>query len=91
MPACTGWTLSATAPRSSWRSTSRATGWWTCGLTLATIRNRSASASTSGSMSSIVCHPVAFGEYSQNSRTRSTPAAANSPETFSGIAAPSLS
>ena len=51
-PPCTGCSLSAAAPRSSWRRTSSAIGKCRCGLTLATGRNRRGLCSTIGSRSS---------------------------------------
>src|SRR5580704_4116547 len=88
---CTGCTLTATAPRSSWRSASAAGGWCRSGFTLATRWYRSGLCAMSGSRSSTGWMPVAPGLYSANSSAASTPSASSSASSRAGSGSPSAS
>src|SRR6516165_6327003 len=85
---CTGCTLTATAPRSSWRSASAAGGVCSRGFTLATSRYRRGLWAMTGSRSSTGWMPVAPGLYSANSSAASTPSASSSSSSRTGSGSP---
>src|ERR1700730_1834370 len=88
-PPCTGCTLTATAPRSSWRSASAAGRSCTAGFTLATRRNRPGLYVMTGSRSSTGWMPVVPGLYSANSSAVSTPSASSRASSRAGTGSPS--
>src|SRR6516225_12280719 len=88
---CTGCTLTATAPRFSWRSASAAGGVSSRGFTLATSRYRPGRRAMIGSRSSTGWMPVAPGLYSANSSAASTPSASSSASSRAGSGSPAAS